>query len=87
MKTLTIEEVRDQLPQLIDDVATGDIIIVSAQGDPVAKITGVADSENLPPGDPVRIARWLRDNPFPNHLRRTRQQIERDIAEERDAWD
>jgi len=86
MKTLTIEEVRDQLPQLIDDVATGDIIIVSEQGDPVAKITGVGvpttqvEAKNA-------FGRWLQENPIPAGTGRSAEDVDRQIAEERDSWD
>lgn len=43
--------------------------------------------EDLPPGSPVRIAAWLRNNPFPEEFRRTREEILRDLEEERNAWD
>ena len=86
MKTVSIEDAKEQLDQLIDDVNAGEEIIIADQSGRVAKISGV-NPEQLPPGHPVRIAAWLRNNPFPEEFRRTREEILRDLEEERNAWD
>jgi prevent-host-death family protein len=86
MKTVSIYEARNRLSQLIKDASSGEEIIISNRGEPVAKITGIP-RQSLPPGNPVRIAEWLAQNPFPAHARRSPEEIERAIEDERNSWD
>ena len=87
MKTVTIEDAKQQLAELIDDVNAGEEIIISDQGEPVAKISGVQSST---PADAVpknAFGRWLMANPIPEGQGRSSEDVARQIAEERDAWE
>lgn len=86
MKTVTIEDAKQQLAELIDDVNAGEEIIISDQGEPVAKITSVQTTA-ASPRKLNAFAQWLLENPIPEGQGRSSEDVARQIAEERDSWE
>ena len=50
MQTATMEDVQARLPQILDELAPGEEVVITRGGKPVARLTGPAD---LPKGVPV----------------------------------
>jgi prevent-host-death family protein len=84
MKTVSIYEARNRLSQLIKDASSGEEIIISNRGEPVAKIIGISPERV---GHGPAIVDWITSNPIPEHARRSPEEIERAIEDERNAWD
>lgn len=86
MKQVNIYEARNRLSQLVKDAASGEEIVIANRGEPVARLVGIpANKPRL--GHGPSIVKYLIENPIPDHLRRSKEEIELAIAEERDAWD
>ncbi len=48
MQTATMEEVQTRLPELLDELKSGDEVIITRNGQPVARLTG-----QLPNATPI----------------------------------
>ena len=85
---VNILEAKNRLSQLIKAAQAGEEVVIANRGDPVVRLVPVTASnapENTVSGR--SILEWLNKNPLPVHLRRSHEEIEADIAEERAAWD
>ena len=86
---VNVLEAKNRLSQLIRAAQAGEEVIIANRGEPVVRLVPVHKDaeEQLPPGHPMRILKWLQDNPLPAHLRRSAEEIDAGIEEERNAWD
>ncbi len=86
---VNILEAKNRLSELLRAVQAGEDVVIANRGKPVARIV---PAEEAPPrraerGSPAAILGWLRDHPLPTHARRTAEEIDAAIEEERNAWD
>lgn len=85
---VNILEAKTRLSELVKSAQAGEEVIIANRGVPAVKLVKVTPAPgDAHLGDGRRIVQWLKDNPLPKHLRRTKAQIDADIAEERDSWD
>ncbi len=86
---VNILQAKNQLSQLIKYAQAGDEVVIANRGAPVAQLIKVA-TENVGPANKAAnpdFLRWLEVNPLPRHAKRTAQEIDAGIAEERGSWD
>jgi prevent-host-death family protein len=86
---VNILEAKNRLSQLVKAAQAGDDVIIANRGVPVARLVP-AENQNAPAigsGRARDILDWLDRNPLPAHARRSREEIEAGIRDERNAWD
>jgi len=87
---VNILEAKNRLSELIRAACAGEEVVIANRGEPVARIvpTGksVADG-GAAKGTGRAILDWLAAHPLPDYSRRTAEEIDADIAEERASWD
>ncbi|WP_308466265.1 type II toxin-antitoxin system Phd/YefM family antitoxin [Rathayibacter soli] len=79
-----ILEARNQLSKLVAAAASGSDTIIAKRGVPVARLTAVAQE---PPHTAGGLARWLGDNGAPDVGRRGVNDLDAQIAGEREGWE
>jgi prevent-host-death family protein len=86
---VNILEAKNRLSQLIKSVQAGEEVIIANRGEPVARLVPIEArwTEEAPVGSGRRIVEHLRKNPIPEHARRSDEEIEADIREQRNSWD
>lgn len=95
---VNILEAKSRLSQLIKSAQAGEEVVIANRGEPVARLVAVAASARpaprpavqarpLPAARPGGILAWLEANPLPAYLRRSAQEIDAAIEDERQAWD
>ncbi|MFT4197804.1 MAG: type II toxin-antitoxin system prevent-host-death family antitoxin [Pseudoxanthomonas sp.] len=87
MTQVNMLEAKTRLSELVKAVQAGEEVVIANRGVPVAKLVKLTVPQNRQLGDPGEILDWLKKNPPPRHSRRSREQIDADIAVERDSWD
>ncbi len=81
MAQVSVHEARNRLSQLIKDVQSGEDVVIASHGRPVARLVPIRGRTG------ADILNWLNDNPLPPESRRTRNQIDEYLAQERASWD
>lgn len=86
---VNILEAKNKLSRLVKRVQAGEEVIIANRGEPVARLVPLGNSpaESLPRGNGRRIVEWLRRHPLPAHARRSAEEIDAAIEEERAAWE
>lgn len=85
---VNILEAKNQLSRLVKSARTGEDVVIAHRGVPVARLVRADGAPgDTASGQPVGIVAWLKQNPLPEHLRRSPQAIEQALGEERDGWD
>jgi prevent-host-death family protein len=86
---VNVLEAKNRLSQLIKAAQAGEEVVIANRGEPVARLVAVRKGaeEQLPPGSPERVLAALEKYRLPEHLRRSKEEIDADIHAERDAWD
>ena len=86
---VNILQAKNQLSQLIKYAQAGDEVVIANRGAPVVQLirvspekAGLANKAATPD-----FLHWLEANPLPRHAKRTAQEIDTGIAEERSSWD
>lgn len=86
---VNILEAKNRLSELIQHTQAGEEVVIANRGVPVARLVkagGGSRTSGIAP-KAGNILDWLTRHPLPAHARRTRQQIEAALREERDGWD
>jgi prevent-host-death family protein len=85
---VNILEAKNRLSQLIKAAEAGEDVVIANRGQPVVRLvpTSAVGKARLA-GSPHRILAWKEKNPLPSHLRRSAEEIDAEIAAERNAWD
>lgn len=86
MIKVNVLEAKNRLSELLRAVQAGEEVIIANRGEPVALLTSVAPAEPRI-GTAKALLQWLDENPLPEGSRRTAEEIDADIAAEREAWD
>jgi prevent-host-death family protein len=86
---VNIFEAKNRLSQLIKSVQAGEEVVIANRGEPVARLvpageTLAADSDT---GGVGAILGWLESHSLPNYARRSTEEIDAAIEEERHSWD
>jgi len=85
---VNILEAKNRLSQLIRSVQAGEEVVIANRGKPVVRLVP-ADKASAPAerGKGRAILDWLSANPLPDHARRSTEEIDASIEEERQSWD
>jgi prevent-host-death family protein len=78
---VSVHEARNRLSQLIKDAQAGEDVVIASHGKPVARLVPVRTNTGSD------ILHWLDANPLPADQRRTAEEIDAYLAEERASWD
>jgi prevent-host-death family protein len=88
---VNILEAKNRLSELVRSAQAGEDVVIANRGVPVARIVAVgtftAAAKEAARGPSESVAEWLERNPLPAHARRSHEEIEAAIREERGAWD
>jgi prevent-host-death family protein len=88
MLQVNILEAKNQLSKLIKAAQAGEEVIIANRGVPVARLVTTESPQAPERGSPQAIAAWLKSlPPLTPESRRTAEEIDASIAEERAAWD
>lgn len=86
MIKVNVLEAKNRLSELLRAVQAGEEVIIANRGEPVAKLVSATPIEPAI-GTGASILKWLEENPLPESSRRSAEEIDAFIAEERAAWD
>jgi len=86
---VNIFEAKNRLSELIRSVQAGEEVVIANRGEPVARLipahaTSAATSST---GSAQVILGWLERHPLPNYARRSAEEIDAAIDEERHSWE
>lgn len=86
---VNILEAKNKLSQLVKRAQAGEEVIIANRGKPVARLLAAEEpsTPELPVGNGKRILEWLRKHPLPAHARRSAEEIDAHVEEERAAWE
>jgi prevent-host-death family protein len=86
---VNILEAKNRLSQLIKSAQAGEEVIIANRGEPVARLVpaGKASAPAAERGKGRAILDWLSANPLPDYARRSAEEIDASIQEERESWD
>ena len=86
---VNILEAKNKFSQLVKRAQAGEEVVIANRGVPVARLV---PAETASPaaaggGNGKRILAWLKSHPLPAYARRSAEEIDAYIAEERNAWE
>jgi len=85
---VNILEAKNRLSQLIKSAQAGEEVVIANRGEPVARLVPIDQrAHESRVGTAAYILEGLKQNPLPAHSRRTVEEIDAYIAEERASWD
>jgi prevent-host-death family protein len=86
---VNILEAKNKLSQLVKRAQAGEEVVIANRGKPVARLVPAEKSaaQELPLGNGKRIVEWLRNHPLPAYARRSAEEIDAYIEEERNSWE
>jgi prevent-host-death family protein len=86
---VNIFEAKNRLSQLIKSVQAGEEVVIANRGEPVARLVpahGLAKAaEGI--GSAQAILGWIRSHPLPAYARRSADEIDAAVEEERTSWE
>jgi prevent-host-death family protein len=86
MIKVNVLEAKNRLSELLRAVQAGEEVIIANRGQPVARLVAAAPAQPER-GSAAAIFAALDANPLPPELRRSKEEIDAYLAEERDSWD
>jgi len=85
---INILDAKNRLSELIQSVLAGEEIVIAKRGNPVVRLVPYVNPDHEQEQHAVtHISTWLRENPLPNHLKRSHDDIEKSIRAQRESWD
>jgi prevent-host-death family protein len=86
---VNILEAKNRLSQLVRLVQSGEDVVIANRGEPVARLipAGKTSATPIGTGNGERILDWLERHPLPAHARRSAEEIDAAIEEERASWE
>jgi prevent-host-death family protein len=87
MIKVNVLEAKNRLSELLRAVQAGEEVVIANRGAPVARLVPAAAPAEPVRGSVAAIFAALDANPLPPELRRTKEEIDAYLAEERDSWD
>jgi prevent-host-death family protein len=86
---VNILEAKNRLSQLVKRAAAGEEVVIANRGKPVVRLVP-AEAGSVAAagkGNGKRILAWLKSHPLPAYARRSAEEIDAYIEEERNAWE
>ena len=84
---VNILEAKNRLSQLIRSVQAGQDVVIANRGEPVARLVPATEPPAKPDvGSAADILGWLRTHRLPPYARRSTEEIDAAIQEERESW-
>jgi len=84
---VNISEAKKNLSQLIRSAQSGEEVVIAKRGKPVARLVAAKPAgDDQGRGSAETILSWLKNNPLPEHARRSRDEIDAGIIRERGSW-
>ena len=86
---VNIFEAKNRLSQLIRSAQAGEEVVIANRGEPVAKLVPARETAGTTVGigSGRAILSWLERHPLPNYAKRSAEEIDAAIEEERRSWD
>jgi prevent-host-death family protein len=86
---VNILEARNRLSQLVKAAQAGEDVVIANRGEPVARLVpaGPAPQARTDAGSAGVILDWLKSHRLPAYARRSADEIDAAIEEERRGWD
>jgi prevent-host-death family protein len=86
---VNIFEAKNRLSKLIKSVQAGEEVVIANRGEPVARLVPARQIPDaaLGTGSARAILRWLENHSLPDYARRSTEEIDAAIEEERHSWD
>jgi len=86
---VNILEAKNRLSQLIKSAQRGEEVVIANRGEPVARLvpTDKPSSTAGETGKGRAILDWLTAHPLPDYARRSAEEIDAAIEDERQSWD
>ena len=84
MEPVNILDARNRLSQLVSAAANGEEVIIAKRGKPVVRIVPIDDDPRQTGAD---LIKWLAEHPLPVGASRSPEELDEQIAQEREAWD
>lgn len=82
---VNILDARNNLSRLVTAASNGEEVVIANRGKPVARLVGVDSVESAQTA--AGVVDWLRRNPLPAPASRHSEDLDRQIAEEREGWE
>ena len=86
---VNILEAKNRLSQLVKAAQAGEDVVIANRGEPVARLVpaGPAPQAKTNAGSARVILDWLKSHRLPDYARRSADEIDAAIEEERRGWD
>ena len=86
---VNILEAKNRLSQLIKAMQAGEEVVIANRGEPVARLVPATQRtvRSGGAGNARAVLDWLERHPLPVYARRSAEEIDADIEQERNAWD
>lgn len=86
---VNILEAKNRLSQLIKSVQAGEEVVIANRGEPVARLVPAhsALKSRQRVGSAETILGWIRSHPLPAYARRSVEEIDAAIRDERESWE
>jgi prevent-host-death family protein len=84
---VNVLQAKNRLSELIKAAFSGEEVVIANRGQPVVRLVPTRTSMTAPAGNGRAILHWLQGNPPPAYARRSDEEINADIRNEREAWD
>jgi prevent-host-death family protein len=86
---VNILEAKNRLSQLVKAAQAGEEVVIANRGEPVVRLVpaGTPLAARINTGSARTILDWLKSHPLPAYARRSAEEIDAAIQEERNAWD
>jgi prevent-host-death family protein len=86
---VNILEAKNRLSQLVKAAHAGEDVVIANRGEPVARLVpaGGAPPANANAGSARAILDWLKNHTLPAYVRRSAEEIDAAMDEERRGWD
>ena len=86
---VNIFEAKNRLSQLIKSAQAGEEVVIANRGEPVARLVPAREtpSATSDTGNARAILYWLERHPLPDYARRSTEEIDAAIEQERQSWD
>jgi len=86
---VNIFEAKNRLSQLIKSVQAGEEVVIANRGEPVARLVSARDAPKAAAGtgSARTILDWLESHALPDYARRSAEEIDAAIDQERRSWE
>ena len=86
---VNILEAKNRLSQLIKSAQAGEEVVIANRGEPVARLVPASATAKTAEGvgSAQAILGWIRNNPLPAYARRSAEEIDAAMEEERASWE